>query len=124
MAEAISPDRKSRPTAITITCEQHADLRVIATRRLSSASQTILELIQGAIDCASDRSRHHLSARVGWEGGSVADSNAPRLTRVQYSLASAIASAIVKRLRADADLTPPASTSRNDPPDSDRRDAA
>ena len=50
MSEAPTIFRKSRPTSITLTSDQHESLRLIAERRLSSVSQTVRELVQAGID--------------------------------------------------------------------------
>ena len=43
------PSRPTRYTSIVLTAEQHADLRLIADRRLSSVSQVIRELVQEGV---------------------------------------------------------------------------
>jgi hypothetical protein len=48
VAEA-TPTRK-RPTSITLTREQHADLRLLAERRLSSVSQVVRQLIREGVE--------------------------------------------------------------------------
>ena len=50
MAADPTPSRKSRPTSITLTNQQHADLRLIADRRLSSVSQIVRELLQEGVE--------------------------------------------------------------------------
>jgi Arc/MetJ-type ribon-helix-helix transcriptional regulator len=50
VAEDPNAPRKSRPTSITLTDQQHADLRLIAARRLSSLSQIVRELVKEGVE--------------------------------------------------------------------------
>ena len=62
MTEDPNPTRKSRPTSITLTDQQHADLRLIAERRLSSVSQIVRELVQEGVE-REKRDEAHADAR-------------------------------------------------------------
>ena len=50
MAEDLHPHHRSRPTSINLTDRQHADLRLIAERRLSSVSQIVRELVREGVE--------------------------------------------------------------------------
>jgi Arc/MetJ-type ribon-helix-helix transcriptional regulator len=41
---------RKRPTSISLTDQQHADLRLMAERRLSSVSQIVRELVQEGVE--------------------------------------------------------------------------
>lgn len=49
MPDGPIPARKSRPTTITLSAEQHADLRELAARRFSSVSQIVRQIVRDAL---------------------------------------------------------------------------
>lgn len=53
MPDPVVP-RKTRPTTVTLTNEQHADLRLMAERRLSSVSQVVRTLVQEGVERERD----------------------------------------------------------------------
>ncbi len=60
MAAEHSP--RKRPTTVTLTDQQHADLRLIADRRLSSVSQIVRELVQEGVE-REKRAEAHVHGR-------------------------------------------------------------
>ena len=57
------PSRRTRPTSIILTDEQHADLRLLADKKLSTISQVTRELVQEGLARHTDKRDERADAR-------------------------------------------------------------